>query len=255
VTTVSATTRGNPLFVQELLHDLVKRGALRRRGGYLAAVGDLGTARLPAELTAVIAARIQPLGERCREVLRLASLLGLRFSLATLAAVSATPEDTLLTLLEEAMQQRLLVSDGPMFEFAHPLVRHVLASEHSGVRVQGMHQRIAEALRRLQPPGAMPWRFPGSTGCDSSRRSNRGSRAASTPGGLATGGSKALPCSAFRQHWSASGVSRRQRARRSPPATSAARPRTGPDALSSSGARADAGGDVPHIPRVPCLRR
>jgi class 3 adenylate cyclase/tetratricopeptide (TPR) repeat protein len=154
VTTVSATTRGNPLFVQELLHDLVKRGALRRRGGYLAAVGDLGAARLPAELTAVIAARIRPLGERCREVLRLASLLGLRFSPATLAAASATPEDTLVTVLEEAMQQRLLVSDGPMFEFAHPLVRHVLASEHSGARVQGMHQRIAEALQRLPPRGA-----------------------------------------------------------------------------------------------------
>src|SRR5262249_27409914 len=103
VTTVSTTTRGNPLFVQELLHDLVKRGALRRRGGYLAAVGDLGTARLPAELTAVVAARVEPLGERCREVLRLASLLGRRFSLATLAAASDTPEDTLVTVLEEAI--------------------------------------------------------------------------------------------------------------------------------------------------------
>ena len=74
--------------MQELLHDLVKRGALRRRGGFLAAVGDLEAARLPAELTGVIAARIQPLGERCREVLRLGSLLGLRFSLHTLAAVA-----------------------------------------------------------------------------------------------------------------------------------------------------------------------
>jgi AAA ATPase domain len=31
VTSVSATTRGNPLFLRELLHDLAKRGALRRR--------------------------------------------------------------------------------------------------------------------------------------------------------------------------------------------------------------------------------
>src|SRR5262245_31692401 len=149
VTSISATTRGNPLFLQELLHDLAKRGALRRRGGYLAAVGDLATARLPAELMAVIAARMQPLGERCRDVLRHASLLGLRFSLRTLAAASATSEETLLTVLEEAIQQRLLVSDGPIFEFAHPLVRHVLAGEHSGVRAHRMHRRIAETLQRL----------------------------------------------------------------------------------------------------------
>ena len=154
VTSVHSTTRGNPLFVQELLHDLVKRGALRRRGGFLAAVGDLEAARLPAELTGVIAARIQPLGERCREVLRLGSLLGLRFSLHTLAAVSDTREDALLALLEEAMQHRLLVSDGAMFEFAHPLVRHVLASEQSGFRVQGMHRQIAETLQRLAPVGS-----------------------------------------------------------------------------------------------------
>ena len=153
VASVSATTRGNPLFVQELLHDLVKRGALRRRGGYLAAVGDLATARLPAELTSVITARIQPLGERCREVLRLASLLGLRFSLQTLAAVSDTSEEALLAPLEEAMEQRLLESDGPMLEFMHALVRHVLASEQSGVRVQRMHRRIAETLQRLGPCG------------------------------------------------------------------------------------------------------
>jgi class 3 adenylate cyclase len=153
VTSVSATTRGNPLFVQELLHDLAKRGALRRRGGYLAAVGDLETVRLPAELTAVIAARTQPLGERCRDVLRLASLLRLRFSLQTLAAVSETPEEELLALLEEAVHQRLLVSDGPMFEFTHPLVRHVLASEQSGVRVQRMHRQIAETLQRAGPAG------------------------------------------------------------------------------------------------------
>jgi eukaryotic-like serine/threonine-protein kinase len=154
VTSVRTTTRGNPLFVQELLHDLVKRGALRRRGGFLAAVGDLETARLPAELTGVIAARMQPLGERCRDVLRLASLVGLRFSLQTLAAVSGSSEDTLLALLEEAMQQRLLVSDGPVFEFAHPLVRHVLASEQSGFRVQTMHRRIAETLQHLAPAGS-----------------------------------------------------------------------------------------------------
>src|SRR5262249_53216860 len=89
VTTVSATTRGNPLFIQELLHHLVKHGALRRRGGYLAALGDLGAVRLPKELTSVIGARTRPLESRCRRVLEYASLLRTPFSPRTPAAVSA----------------------------------------------------------------------------------------------------------------------------------------------------------------------
>src|SRR5262249_31561092 len=142
VTTVSATTRGNPLFIQELLHHLVKHGALRRRGGSLGALGDLGAVRLPKELTSVIGARTRPLESRCRRVLEYASLLGTRFSPRTLAAVSDVGEDELLGLLEEAVRQRILVSDGPVFEFLHPLVRQALASEPSGLRVQRMHARI-----------------------------------------------------------------------------------------------------------------
>jgi len=149
VRAISDTARGNPLFIQELVHDLVKRRALRRRGRYLAAVGDPAAVRLPDELAAMIAARIRPLGQRAREVLGMAALLGSRFSLDTLAAVSDGAEEELLRLLEEAIRQRLLVSDGSGFEFEHPLVRRVLASELSGARAQRMHLRIAQTVERL----------------------------------------------------------------------------------------------------------
>src|SRR5262249_46897627 len=76
VRAISDTARGNPLFIQELVHDLVKRRALRRRGRYLAAVGDPAAVRLPDELAGMIAARIRPLDQRGREVLGMAALLG-----------------------------------------------------------------------------------------------------------------------------------------------------------------------------------
>jgi class 3 adenylate cyclase len=149
VRTIAATARGNPLFIQELVHDLVKRRALRRRGGYLAAIDDPSAMRLPDEIASMIAARIEPLGARSRAALGWAALLGSRFSLEMLAAVAEMPEDELLGWLEEAIRQRLLVSQGAAFEFAHPLVRRVLASEPSGARVERMHLRIAETLQRL----------------------------------------------------------------------------------------------------------
>jgi len=154
IASISATTHGNPLFVEELLHDLVKRGALRWRGGYLAAVGDLDAVRLPAELTGIIADRIRPLGSRCVEVLGLAALLGSRFSLDTLAAVSELGSEAVLDLLEEASRQRLLASDGAVFEFVHPLVRHVLASQPTGIRARRMHRRIAATLEHLHAGSA-----------------------------------------------------------------------------------------------------
>jgi class 3 adenylate cyclase/tetratricopeptide (TPR) repeat protein len=149
VLAVGAATLGNPLFIHELVQDLARRGALRRRGRYLATAGDVASVRLPMQLTGMIGARTQKLARRCHDVLGFASLLGGRFSMRTLAAVTGVAEDELLDLLEEAMRERLLVSEGAMFEFAHPIVRQVLASQPSGLRVQRMHLQIATALERL----------------------------------------------------------------------------------------------------------
>jgi class 3 adenylate cyclase/tetratricopeptide (TPR) repeat protein len=149
VTTVSEATKGNPLFVQEVVHHLVARGALEERGGYMVTTASPSDLRLPVQVTLAIAARIQELSERCRRVLTLASFLGDYFSLQTLQAVSELSEDDLLDLLEEGVRQRLLLAEGQPFQFAHPLIRHVLYSEPLDVRRQRIHLQIARTLEHL----------------------------------------------------------------------------------------------------------
>jgi tetratricopeptide (TPR) repeat protein len=149
VATISTATRGNPLFIQEVLHYLVTHNTLQERGGYIVTSATEADLQLPALLTGAISARIQGLSEACRGALTLAACLGDHVTLPILCAVSGMADDALLGLLEEGIEQRFLVSEGQTFQFAHPLIRHVFYGAPSTVRRQRLHLRIARTLEGL----------------------------------------------------------------------------------------------------------
>jgi class 3 adenylate cyclase/tetratricopeptide (TPR) repeat protein len=149
VATVTDATHGNPLFVQEVLHDLVRQHALHEQGGYLVTATDSTDFTLPEQMTAAIVSRTRGVGDACRRVLTLASFLGERVSLEVLGAVSGVSGHELLELLEEATRRQILRPDGDTFAFAHPLMRHVFYQEPSAPRRQRLHGDIAQSLRRL----------------------------------------------------------------------------------------------------------
>jgi class 3 adenylate cyclase/tetratricopeptide (TPR) repeat protein len=147
--TVSEATHGNPLFVQEVLHHLLREDAVQQQGGYLVTSTASSELRLPDQVTGAIVARTRGISEACRRVLALASFLGDSFSLKVLGGVSDLGEEDLLNLLEEGMRHGLLHSEGHGFQFAHPLIRHVFYQEPSAPRRQRLHKQIAERLQRL----------------------------------------------------------------------------------------------------------
>jgi predicted ATPase len=149
ITTVSGATQGNPLFIQEVLHHLVQQEALQDRGGYLVATAAAADLQLPEQVTGAIVWRVRQLNRECQRVLAFAALLGDACSMQVLSAVTDLSEDRLLDLLEEAMRQRILQSEGKGLRFAHPLIRHVFYHETSQARRQRMHRHIAETLERL----------------------------------------------------------------------------------------------------------
>jgi predicted ATPase/class 3 adenylate cyclase len=147
--TVSAATRGNPLFIQEVLRHLVKQDALQRRGGYLVTTTAPADLQLPEHVMGALILRTQGLSKGCRTILKLASFLGERFAPQVLCALSGKSEDELLELLEEGVRQHILLSDGPLFQFAHPLIRHIFYTDPSAARRQRIHLQIAQTLQRL----------------------------------------------------------------------------------------------------------
>ena len=149
IATISEVTQGNPLFVQEVLHHLIRQDALEERGGSVVSTAAAADLPLPAQVTSAIVARLHGLSEGCRRVLTLASFLGESFSFQTLGAVSGLSEDELLNLLEEGVRQHLLRSEGQTFQFVHSLIRQVFYHEPSGARRQRLHRQIAETLQCL----------------------------------------------------------------------------------------------------------
>ena len=147
--TVSEATRGNPLFVQEVLDHLLRERAIEEQGGYLVTPAASTDLRLPEQVSVAVLSRVAELSEPCRDVLRLAALLGDSFSLPILAGVTGVGEDQLLTLLEESTRHRLIRSEGASFRFAHPIIRQVYYQEPSPPRRQRLHKQIAESLQRF----------------------------------------------------------------------------------------------------------
>ncbi len=127
--------QGNPFFLAELLHLLVDRGALVRSGDRWTLRGDLPEGVLPAGVQAVLAARIDRLDGATKGVLRDASVLGLRVTVAGLVAVGRASGHgdpaVVQAAVDELVDRRLLEVGGPTpeddgtYRFAHTLVRDV----------------------------------------------------------------------------------------------------------------------------------
>jgi DNA-binding CsgD family transcriptional regulator len=143
---ITRATAGNPLFIQEVTHQLRRLGLADAAEGYR--VQEIGAAnlQLPGEVTEAIQARVRDLDPGLLEILTLASVLGERCSLPLLSVVAGRSEDDLLTALEAAIDLRLMVNEGEEFRFAHPLIRHVLYGAPIVPRRRRLHLRVAEAL-------------------------------------------------------------------------------------------------------------
>jgi len=121
--------QGNPFFLAELLHLLIDRGALLRRGDRWVLEGEVPSDVLPAGVHAVLAARIDDLEGSAKGVLRDASVVGTRVTLSALEAVGRASGHGDPAIVRRALAQlverRLLEPSDDSFDFSHTLVRDV----------------------------------------------------------------------------------------------------------------------------------
>ena len=144
---------GNPFFAEELARNVSDSPAL--------ASGTSDSLDLPAELPDTIAAvldlRLGRISSDCQRLLVRAAVLGGSFEFSVLGALesgpTATDEDTLLDLLEEALQAGMLSEEGSgtriTYHFWHPLLVSHLYDGLSAGRRASLHRRAAGALIRL----------------------------------------------------------------------------------------------------------
>jgi AAA ATPase domain len=146
-TAVARATKGNPLFIGEVMRLLTAEGRLH-------AADDPGELRvtLPAGVRAVIARRIGYLDAAAVGILRLASAVGPEFAVDAVCRIADLAPARVVDAVEHAVRAGLLVpltSAPARYRFSHGLVREALYEDLTPAQRVRLHQRIAGALEAM----------------------------------------------------------------------------------------------------------
>ena len=143
-------TRGNALFVVEILRHLADSGALS--DGRIGRAGSVGLLSVPESVKGVIGERVRRSGRESDRVLPMASVLGRDFELAVLERLSGLAEDELLDVLDAAVHARVIdevAGHAGRYTFSHVLIRDTLYGALSAARLAVMHRRAGAALEAV----------------------------------------------------------------------------------------------------------
>ena len=149
--TILAKAEGNPLFLEEVVHNLIERGQLVREaeGAPWTAATTLTGVELPDSLQALLTARIDRLDEDTRRTLQIASVIGRTFLRSALAALVERPDALDRQLLE--LQRAELVREvtrlpEPEYAFHHTLIHEATYNTILVKERRALHRRMAEIL-------------------------------------------------------------------------------------------------------------
>ena len=152
---VRERTAGNPFFVEEIIQALVESGSLGGTKGAYRITKPVDAIAVPATVQAVLAARIDRLPEREKEVLQAAAVIGKEFAEPVVRRVSefsgADVAAALRTLeRSEFIYEETAHPDGE-YAFKHPLTQEVAYRSQLGERRARLHAAVAGALEEFSP--------------------------------------------------------------------------------------------------------
>ena len=150
---IHARTRGNPYFTEEIVRALVESGALEgKRSGYRL-TRPIDTLEVPETVQSVLAARIDRLPEREKQVLQTAAVIGKEFAEPVLAAVANLTERDLAAALAALCDAGFLHEESlypvAAYAFAHPLTQEVALGSQLQDRRRRRHASVARAIENL----------------------------------------------------------------------------------------------------------
>ena len=143
-------TGGNPFFAEEVVQTLIESGQLTGTRGAYRLDGAVKRLEVPPTVQALLAARIDRLGEREKRVLQSASVIGKEFAEPVLAAVVELPGRELAEALArlqsgEFVHERSLYPVAE-YSFKHPLTQAVAQDSLLGERRRALHAAVAGAI-------------------------------------------------------------------------------------------------------------
>ncbi|MGE0484626.1 MAG: adenylate/guanylate cyclase domain-containing protein [Gammaproteobacteria bacterium] len=150
---ILARTEGTPFFIEEVVQTLAEEGVLLGTRGDHALAGDLPALEVPPTVQGVIAARIDRLPERERDLLQRLAVIGRTFSMPLVQAICDEPEDEAATLLRVLCEREFVYErhEGgvPGYLFKHALTQDVAYGSLLHARRRLLHERTARAIEQL----------------------------------------------------------------------------------------------------------
>jgi class 3 adenylate cyclase/tetratricopeptide (TPR) repeat protein len=148
-------TGGNPYFIEEVTRSLAESGALAGAPGAYRLVRPLERLEIPGTVQAVLAGRIDRLGEREKNVLNTAAVIGREVPEPLLARVAGIRNADLAGVLERLSQAEFLyeirIFPEAVYSFRHPLAQEVAYESQLGEKRSRTHSEVARTIEALRP--------------------------------------------------------------------------------------------------------
>ena len=142
-------TEGNPLFLEEVLRELVETQILVGRHGNYRLGQPLPTAKIPLTVQAVLAARIDRLSPADKGVLQCAAVIGKNVPFVILEAIAGRERDALMQSMARLQASDFLycttLFPDPQYSIKHALTQEVAYASLLHERRRLLHQAVTRA--------------------------------------------------------------------------------------------------------------
>jgi pimeloyl-ACP methyl ester carboxylesterase/DNA-binding SARP family transcriptional activator/class 3 adenylate cyclase len=141
---LSEVTEGNPLFIKEVLRNLLESGKIYEEDGKLCFNLALEQISIPGNIKGLVDRRLTRVSESCMSIMAVASVIGRNFDLTALERSTGLSRDQLLERLEEAVAIGMLREDpvtAGRYVFSHNLIHEALLDKLSLSRRTQIHSQ------------------------------------------------------------------------------------------------------------------
>ncbi len=143
---------GNPLFVEELTHNLIENGSIQKKNHQFVLTRKPSDIEVPDTIQGIIAARMDRIEENLKRIIQVASVIGREFAYRILQTITGMREDLKSSLLN--LQGLEFIYEKQLFPeleyiFKHALTQEVAYNSLLLKRRKEIHEKIGQAIEDL----------------------------------------------------------------------------------------------------------
>jgi tetratricopeptide (TPR) repeat protein len=149
---VLSRAEGNPLFIEEVIHNLLENGAIQRDGRKCVLARGAIDVDLPDTIHEIIAGRMDRAGESIKRMMQVASVMGKDFALRILQGMTGMKEELrsyLVSFEELAFLHERNFYPEIEYIFKHALIQEVAYNSLLSSKRRWIHGRIGRAIEAL----------------------------------------------------------------------------------------------------------